>query len=136
MTGYLFKVNGIELMSNWEKKAWTVESFGQALDKQIGAGKCIQKIYAPGLSCDPHACNQMLGVLMPRVSSDTGLQQLYLEGMKGGVTGGDVMPKLVDTPINSLNTLSLTSNADWWKSGDAFAQLLVFLGRQTHLEEF
>ena len=77
----------------------------------------------------------MWDVFMSRLS-DTGLKELTLPQFTGDVTGGDAMTELFDSSINSLTILQLAQNANWWKSGDLIQQLLVFLGRQTHLKEF
>ena len=101
----------------------------------VGAGKCISKISLFGsFVCDSYAFNQMLAVLLSRIS-DTGLQNLDLCEMSGGVTCDDVLPKLISSSINSLASLGFAAT-DWWEIGDSFEQLLVFLGRQTNLTEF
>ena len=67
---------------------------------------------------------------------DTGLKELIFNELRGGVTGGDVMPNILNSSVTSLTKLSLGDNPDWWKSGEAFPQFIVFLGRQTDLEVF
>ena len=67
---------------------------------------------------------------------DTGLKELTLREMRGGVTGGDVMPMLDSSSIISLTYLSLGNNPNWWDSGESFPQLLTFVGRQSTLEVF
>ena len=74
-------------------------------------------------------------VLLTRINKNS-LKWLILADMIGDVTGDDVMSSLVGCHINSLTTLNLGSNHNWWKSGEVFAQLLTFLKRQTHLIEF
>ena len=77
----------------------------------------------------------MLGVLLSRISETTGLLELTLDAMTGGVTGEDVMPKLFNSPTDSLTWLNLEHNPSWWKTDETFPQLLVFLGKQTNLIE-
>ena len=122
------------LMSGGESKEWTTESFSQLVTDKVGEGNRIQKINADRAECNSHAASQMLGVLLSRVS-DTGILELTLDEMRGGVTGEDVMPMLDSACIDTLTWLNLEHNPDWWKSGDTFPQLLVLLGRQTNLEE-
>ena len=77
----------------------------------------------------------MLDVLLPRIYH-TGLKDLGLSSMRGGVTGGDVIPKFVNSSITTLTQLDLSKNSHWWKSDDSIAQLLTILERQTQLEGF
>ena len=111
---------------------FTLEEFGDAVTDKVGAGKCIYSISASFLRCNSYALTQMMAVLLSRVR-DTGLDQLELIFMKAG---GDALPLLNSNSISSLTSLDLTFNENWWKSGDAFQQLLTLLGRQTHLERF
>ena len=101
----------------------------------IGAGKRIVTIHATKVGCDSHGYRQMWEVFLPRIS-DTGLTSLILWEMRGGVTGDDVLPPLVNSPISSLTNLDLSTNASWWENGEALAHLLEFLPRQTHLQDF
>ena len=77
----------------------------------------------------------MWTALMEKIIN-TGLKELTLVELFGGVTESDVMPELISSSIISLTYLTLSENYRWWKNVEAFAQLLVFVGRQTHLESF
>lgn len=44
------------------------------------------------------------------------------------------MPKIFVSSFDSFTCLNVCDNADWWKKGSAFPQLLVFCGRQSRLK--
>ena len=92
-------------------------------------------IHLTKVGCDSYAYGQMWEVFFPRIS-DTGLTSLILWEMRGDVAGSDVIPPLVGSPISSLTTLDLSKNPSWWEDEEVFAQLIVFLVRQTNMKDF
>ena len=122
-----FMVNGKSLMDRGANE-FTKETFDQKITAHEEAGKCVESIHIETCKFDSNAWNQMWSTFIPRIT-DTGLTGLRLMDLSGGVTGDDIMPELVGSPISTLLEFDLEKNASWCESGEAFTQLLVFLGR-------
>ena len=131
-----FNVNNQILLPRDESKAYTREIFLRDLADKVGEGKCIVRIYMQRMECDSYSFPYLWTALSNNII-DTGLKVLTLTEMRGGVKGGDVMAMLDSSSIDSLTSLNLSENPNWWTtSDDSFSQLLTFVGRQTHLKEF
>lgn len=74
--------------------------------------------------------------------SFTGLKDLTFLDLEGGVSGVEVFGTLNSASVNSLTRLHMMWTdmswcGSWWMDNEeAFAQLLAFVERQTHLEVF
>ena len=126
----------------------TLEALDQSITEKVGEGRSVEWIGIWGLDCDADTLTQIWGLLLSRINDRTSVNRITFHSMKGA-TGSDVMSLLVNSSfltIESVNShfahitnLCLNDNSRWFngdKGDEAFALLLVFLGRLTRLEEF